>query len=306
VPTREQVRRLLDSGLDYTSAGQRLGIPAGQAYLIATGRPADGGDAPPPGEARRGGLLATSQHLASPPAESPTGSGSVKEWIAGRVAADAPMREAARRRTAGPAEPAEHPTTDAVMVLTRQHNQVRALVQQLSALPSHTTGGEDDDLARRKSLVDMITVMLSQHETAEEEYLWPAVREVLPDGDERAGAALAQEQEGKDTLTTLGKLEPDTREFDSGVEQLAAQLRKHVAYEETVFLALREAMPGEDREKLGRKLLSAARAGPTRPHPHGPGSPGAAVKAAAGGAAALDTLHDAAGGRPAQRKGKPQ
>ena len=39
MPTREQVRGLLDSGLDYEAAGRRLGIPPGQAYLIATGAP---------------------------------------------------------------------------------------------------------------------------------------------------------------------------------------------------------------------------------------------------------------------------
>jgi hypothetical protein len=44
VPTREHVRKLLDDGLDYAAAAQRLGIPPGQAYMIATGLPADGGD----------------------------------------------------------------------------------------------------------------------------------------------------------------------------------------------------------------------------------------------------------------------
>jgi hypothetical protein len=94
VASREQVRALLDSGLDYAAAGRRLGIPPGQAYLIATGRAADGGDAPsghPPG------ALATSQHLANPPHENPTSSESVLGWIAARVAADRPMQEAAAR-----------------------------------------------------------------------------------------------------------------------------------------------------------------------------------------------------------------
>src|ERR1700761_4292306 len=44
--TRREVQDLLDAGLDYEAAGQRLGIPAGQAYLIATGRPADGSAEP--------------------------------------------------------------------------------------------------------------------------------------------------------------------------------------------------------------------------------------------------------------------
>lgn len=106
MPTREQVRALLDERLDYSTAAQRLGIPAGQAYLIATGRPADGGDTPSEREIAAGGLLASSQHLSNPPQENPTSSKAVQEWIRARVAADAPMREAAQRRSAELGAPA--------------------------------------------------------------------------------------------------------------------------------------------------------------------------------------------------------
>ncbi len=44
--SRAHVRQLLDRGVDYATAGRQLGVPPGQAYLIATGRAADGGDAP--------------------------------------------------------------------------------------------------------------------------------------------------------------------------------------------------------------------------------------------------------------------
>jgi hypothetical protein len=44
VPTIEQVRQLLEQGLDYSEIAYRLGVPPGQAYLIGTGMPADGGD----------------------------------------------------------------------------------------------------------------------------------------------------------------------------------------------------------------------------------------------------------------------
>ena len=301
MPTREQVRGLLDEGLDYAAAGERLGIPAGQAYLIAPGQPADGSGTP------AGGPLASSQHLANPPHENPTGSKTVRDWMAARASSDGQMQAAAAARTAEPPEPGSaDASTDLVQVLTRQHNQVRTLQEQLEALPSHKTGGDPDDLAARKSVVDLITVHLSQHETAEEAHLWPAVRSVLPDGDGLAGQALEQEREGRDTLTELGRLDPDTDEFDELVEKLVLQLRKHVAFEEQVFLRLTGAMPPEDREKLGKKLLRASKRGPTRPRPHGPSEPGTAMKAAAPGAAALDKLRDEAGGWPADRESRPE
>lgn len=306
MPTREQVRALLDGGLDYQAAGQRLGIPAGQAYMIATGVPADGSDTIPDQEmSRRPGLLPASQHLANPPHENPTSKERVRSWIASRVAADGQMRAARAQHTAEPPEP-EDPdgTHDAVTVLSRQHNQVKSLLKQLQALPSHTTGGTPEQMSARKSVVDMITARLSAHETAEEEHFWPAVRGALPDGDDLADGALQQEQEGKETLTELGKLDPASRDFDELAERLVLQLRKHVAYEETVFGRVRETMPPADLDKLGRKLLSAGKLAPTRPHRHAPTRPGAAVKAAAAGAAVADKARDAAGARPAKRKGQ--
>jgi hemerythrin HHE cation binding domain-containing protein len=309
VPTREQVRRLLDSGLDYQAAGRELGIPPGQAYLIATGVPADGSGTITDEEAGRPGFLPSSQHLANPPHENPTTKESVAAWLKARVGSDEQMRTALRERTAEPPEidpETERESHDAVTVLGRQHNQVDYLLKQLQALPSHTTGGSAEQMSARKSVVDMITVRLAGHETIEEEHFWPLVRKALPDGDQYADQALGQEQAGKDTLTELGRLDPATREFDELVEQLVAQLREHVAFEDMVFLKVREAVPREELDQLGEKLLSAMKTAPTRPHKHAPKRRGAAVKAAAPGAAALDKARDAAGDRPAKRKGQPR
>lgn len=263
MPTREQVRELLDSGLDYQAASQRLGIPPGQAYLIATGVPADGSDTVTEEEASRPGFLPSSQHLANPPHENPETTDQVAAWLKARVAADEPMRTAMRERTAEPPEIAvpEDDRPDAITVLGRQHSEVRYLLKELQALPSHTTGGSADQMSARKSIVDMITVRLSEHETIEEGHFWPSVRKTLPDGDRYEDQALMQEQEGKDTLTELGRLDPDSREFDEHVEKLVAEVRKHVAFEEQVFLKMREAVPQEDLVRLGDKLLSAMKGG---------------------------------------------
>jgi hemerythrin-like domain-containing protein len=308
MPTRGQVRALLGQGLDYQQAGSRLGIPAGQVYLIATGVPADGSDTIPDYEmAGRDDLLPVSQQLANPRHHNPTGKESTRAWMKARVAADNQMRAAARRRTAEPPK-VDDPdgAHDAISVLVRQHNQVRYLLQQLQALPSHTTGGSPDHISARKSIVDMVTVRLSQHETIEEEHFWPAVRRALPDGDQLADTALEQEQEGKGSLTELGRKDADSRDFDEHVEQFVRQVRKHVAFEELVFLKMREAMSSADLDRLGQNLLSAAKRAPARPHRRAPKSPGTAVRAAAAGAATMDKARDAADHRPAKRRGKPE
>lgn len=90
MPSRDQIRRLLARGYDYPEIARRLGIPAGQAYLIGTGLPADGGDSSTKGERPRPGA----QHLLGVPAVNPMGKESVRAWIRSRVAADPQMRAA--------------------------------------------------------------------------------------------------------------------------------------------------------------------------------------------------------------------
>jgi hypothetical protein len=297
---------LVAQGHDYPAIGQRLGVPAGQAYLIATGMPADGGDTYTEAEWQRPGVLPSAQHLLGADAKNPTTKDAVLNWIKSRVAADPQMQAAAQQRDAEPGE-IQDPDDDhdALVVLTRDHNQVKALQEQLGTLPSHATGGSTAQMSRRKSIVDMITVKLSQHEAVEEEYFWPAVRKVMPDGDRWADEAIEQEQQGRNTLTALGQLEPDTDEFDELVEKLVLLLRKHVAYEETLFLQLKSVMPDDERRELGEKLLTAKKLAPTRPHPHTPAKP-AVLKTVGAAAAAVDKVRDTVGDRPAKRRGRPK
>lgn len=305
MPTREQALSAFEALEDYEKVGTRLGVPPGQAYLVATGLPADGGDTYPSADLHRPGAVATStQSLVnhSQP-ENPTTKPHVHEWIRRRAAADRQMQAAAAARDAAPGEVLEPDETDICTVLTRDHDQVTAMLKQIKTIPGAKDGGSPVQLSRRKSIVDMITVALSQHEATEQEHFWPAVRSAFDDGDEIARQALEQEQEGKDLLHRLGQLEPSEEEFDQLAVELDKAARKHVAFEDVVLLALRRDMPLEDRRQLGEKFRSAERRAPTRPHPHAPKAPAPAVKAA-GAAAAMDAVRDEVGSRPAERRGK--
>jgi hypothetical protein len=89
VPTREQVLALLESGDSYESAAARLHIPAGLAFMIATGLPADGSDALPTEELEpRSAGAGSSQHLVNPPAHNPTRKEHVLAWVEMRAARD--------------------------------------------------------------------------------------------------------------------------------------------------------------------------------------------------------------------------
>jgi hypothetical protein len=89
MPTRAQVIALLDSGHSYETAGRALGIAPGQAFMTATGLPADGSDAPTAAELADKRLLpGSSQHLVNPPPYNPTRNDDVIEWVHERAARD--------------------------------------------------------------------------------------------------------------------------------------------------------------------------------------------------------------------------
>jgi hypothetical protein len=67
MPSRAQVTALLQQGHTYESAGRVLGIPAGRAALIATGRPSE---------------------RDNPPSHNPTRDPRVMAWVRERAARD--------------------------------------------------------------------------------------------------------------------------------------------------------------------------------------------------------------------------
>jgi hypothetical protein len=85
--TRAQVLALVESGHSYESAARSLRIPAGRAYLIATGVAADASDSPHPEEHHEAPLLTGgSQDLFNPPSVKPTRDEQVIAWVRGRAA----------------------------------------------------------------------------------------------------------------------------------------------------------------------------------------------------------------------------
>lgn len=188
---------------------------------------------------------------------------SVRDWMALRAASDPQMQAAAARRTPTSGANADPDRSrDVLAVLSRQHNQVNALVKQLQVLPTHGSGASPTQLDLRATLIDLIRDLLVRHEAAERKHLWPAVRASLPDGDERADRALQQEEEGDRTLSALVDATPASDAHDELVQQLISQVRAHVAFEDKVFLDLLTVTDEPTRQQWGERLLGAFEGSP--------------------------------------------
>jgi hemerythrin-like domain-containing protein len=182
--------------------------------------------------------------------------------------------------------------TDAFEVLAQDHAEVKQMLTQLEVGAVRQGGAGTEQLAERKKLAEQLVIEESKHEAVEEMYFWPAVRDHLVGGDELADTAIAQEQEGKEVLNKLEKLDAGHPEFEKLLAEFIRAGREHIDYEETqVWPGLRAALTEQQAEELGGKLEAGKKTAPTRPHPHTPATPGA-LKSTGPVAAAADKARD--------------
>jgi hypothetical protein len=108
----------------------------------------------------------------------------------------------------------------------------------------------------------------------------------------------AEEQKANKVLAELEKTDLSSEEFDVQFAQFQQDVLAHAGREEAMeFPALEAGCTPEQRQTMGRRLLTAERAAPTDPHPTAAGSP--VLQWTLGPfASLLDRARDALGTRP--------
>ncbi|WP_019631875.1 hemerythrin domain-containing protein [Actinomadura atramentaria] len=186
---------------------------------------------------------------------------------------------------------------DVFEVLGKDHAEVRAMLTELEAGTRKGPPADPAELRRRGELVQRLVIDESKHEAVEEEYFWPAVRELLGDGDELADHGVGQEQDAKHVLAVLDKSKPGEADFEEAVARFIADAREHISYEEgTVWPRMRQVLDPERAQRMGDRIAAAKKHAPTRPHPNTPPNP-ALLKTAGPAVAATDRIRDLVSGR---------
>jgi hemerythrin-like domain-containing protein len=191
---------------------------------------------------------------------------------------------------------------DGLTFLRQDHKSVLGMLEVLDGAPS----GNGSQLSGLHTTVTNLVIAESQHEAIEEQFLWPAVREALEDGDALADKAVEQEQEGKKLLQQLEDAEPGQPEYQEALQAFVKAGREHIAYEEkVVWPKLEVALSREQLERLGGQLEQAKKIAPTRPHPDTPPRP-LVLKTLGMVTATIDHVRDALTGRAAKNPPDPQ
>jgi hemerythrin superfamily protein len=151
---------------------------------------------------------------------------------------------------------------DVINVLTTDHREALELVEQIKT----TADGE-----QRRELADQLISELVRHSVAEEMYVYPAMRDHLPDGDEAVEHDTEEHKELEALMKEMEGADSAKGEFLQLVTRLEDVLRDHVSDEETEqFPRLRTHVPEATLVELKGKVETAKRIAPTRPHPAAP------------------------------------
>jgi len=178
---------------------------------------------------------------------------------------------------------------DLISVIVTDHREVEAIFTELES--------REGSPEHRRDLVDHVIAELVRHSVAEEQYMYPAAREALPDGDEIADHELEEHAEAEKVMKELDGLDPTDPKFEDVLTKLMEDIRHHVQEEETDLLPrLQEACSADQLRELGEKVQKAKAIAPTRPHPSAPDKP-PANKILGPGTALVDRMRDALTGR---------
>jgi hypothetical protein len=151
-------------------------------------------------------------------------------------------------------------------ILADEHHRLRVLCVDLA----DPTGPAE----RRARVAGVLVAATVRHLSAEEQYLYPTVRAVLPGGDRTADHEIIADHELLRALRTLGGARPGGDGYDRLVHSIAAQLGRHAnEASRRIFPGLRERCGEGALVRLGNRIEIAEEAAPTRPHPGTPARP---------------------------------
>ena len=158
---------------------------------------------------------------------------------------------------------------DIVGELSADH---RAVAELLAQIETARRGGSD----ALAGLVEQLSDLLLSHCTGEEDILFPAVHEQVPDGGALVFTSLADHLAIGQYVTDLQGLAPGDPAFGPLLDGLAAATGTHLAEEDgRLFPAVREALAPALLSTLGERLREARQeAAPATPRtPEAPEAP---------------------------------
>jgi hemerythrin superfamily protein len=152
----------------------------------------------------------------------------------------------------------------AVDLLVADHRQFRDLYNQAKAAK---------DVKERQRLANAIIDAVAPHSAAEEQILYPTIRNTAKD-PAAADKSLQEHQQLKEALEGLRKTNPENADFNKFLELSEKLLFEHIQYEESQVLPeLKATLKPDDLIQMGSLIQMVKKVAPKEPHPEAPLTP---------------------------------
>ncbi|MDP9073718.1 MAG: hemerythrin domain-containing protein [Actinomycetota bacterium] len=133
------------------------------------------------------------------------------------------------------------PSHDVSELIAGEHREIAELLETLAT-----------DRRDRFPLAHRLIDALSSHTAAEQQLLYPAMRDIVPGGIEMADRAQVEHQAMRAALIVLERTHPGQPDFEDALATITAELGAHVPVEENEILPALRAVIGTDKmEELG-------------------------------------------------------
>lgn len=140
------------------------------------------------------------------------------------------------------------PSPSITDLITQDHEQIRSLFSDYSTSTS---------TAQKYSIMQDVVSMLTRHETAEEEILYPRLQEEFPSLYETTSDLTDQESGVKPLLAKMEGTSADDSDFISLADQIISEVSSHAAQEEkTILPVVDENFSPEQLSSLGEAFES--------------------------------------------------
>ena len=165
-------------------------------------------------------------------------------------------------------------STDAIVILKDEHQQMRRLFKQFQQAGEHAT-------AEKGRLVQEIIGALTAHTYIENECMYPEVRRLLPDLEDDVLESYEEHHVADVLVFELSGMTPDAERFDAKMTVLIENVEHHMDEEEQEwFPKVREGLGRKQLQDLGAQMEAARTKAPRRPSQ--PGAVKKVVKAVTG------------------------
>lgn len=177
---------------------------------------------------------------------------------------------------------------DVVDVLTQDHREVEQWFQEYDRAMS---------AEEKQRLTNNIVIELVRHAEAEEQFVYPRAKKVLPNGEQLIEREISQHRQAEEIMNRLDGKSPGDPDFDNLMHELMGVVRTHFEEEqEGWFPQLRQNCSAEDLQQMAKRVQAAKAVAPTRPHPHAPDRPPFNILVGVG-TGVVDRAHDLLTGR---------